>query len=418
MFVDRVKFTYIDSAKDAMGIKIKNENIEFLLPVTFRENCDEKELKKDLLKFLASLEYSSVHNNGNISEGGSSDKSQNWPVASFLWIINDYLENGIYYNREKNYANDNKGRIVWKRTLKRSPILSGGNIIYSDFVTSRMTSVENEISQIYRICLKIAVDCVGWAFNFNFPVEINRKKSRQEMLHLLKREYASTFDDVKKLRFKHMIAILKNIDDDSMTSSKYIYTINNYYYVFETMVDKLFKGITGSVKKKFNPKGSWFLNGMELMDSSPMRPDTIYMRSNNDVFILDAKMYRYGATCDVRDLPTTASIQKQVTYGNHIFNNILNQDGNVNNAFILPFDKEIRHFPNEKYMQKYLDGNLVYIGYAIPGWLYKEDRTYNKVHTFMIDFMYLMRNHNIETSKYIDKVCEVIDSVNDENESC
>ena len=51
-------------------------------------------------------------------------------------------------------------------------------------------------------------------------------------------------------------------------------------------------------------------------------------------------MYQYGATGNFKDLPETSSIQKQVTYGDHVYNNINKSQGSVYNAFILPYNKE------------------------------------------------------------------------------
>lgn len=61
----------------------------------------------------------------------SNDKVENkfsingqFALMSYLWIINDYLTNGIYVNREKTLKINQKGKINWKRTLNRQPIIS------------------------------------------------------------------------------------------------------------------------------------------------------------------------------------------------------------------------------------------------------------------------------------------------------
>ena len=77
--------------------------------------------------------------------------------------------------------------------------------------------------------------------------------------------------------------------------------------------------------------------------------------------ILDAKMYQYGVTKDVRDLPETQSIQKQITYGDHVFNTLDKSDNpKVRNAFILPYNKKLENFANDLNTLKYNDGNLAY----------------------------------------------------------
>ena len=83
-----------------------------------------------------------------------------------------------------------------------------------------------------------------------------------------------------------------------MVSNEYTYGIENYYYVFETMVDKLFDGIKESEKKKYNPNGYWQLNNQKPGLASSLRPDTILKR-DGATYILDAKMYQYGVTQEI-----------------------------------------------------------------------------------------------------------------------
>lgn len=405
----------VEKSNDPMGIQINKDKIVFLLPKAYQISKDENTLKKDLLRFVRSLslantkEYMQVVQNKNESEGVA------WSVDSFLWIIRDFLENGVYFNREKQFSNTVKGKIDWKRTLKTVPILSDGNLIYDHPVTSKMMSTEDIVSQIYKVCLKISVDCVGWAFNYKIPVEVNRTKNITEMCYIVKKELNSTFDDIKKMRYKHMLAILKGVDDKNLESSKYTYTITNYYYVFETMVDMLLDGIKGDEKQKYNPKSKWNIKSSVLSmggEPAPLRPDTVYKKDDTNIYIFDSKMYQFGFSGDKKDLPGTDSIQKQVTYGDHIFFNVLGKKGRVNNAFIIPYNKELPFFKNDVNIEKCVDGNLAYIGYAEPTWREFSDEKYNHVHTILIDFNYLLKNYDSRSSEIIEEICKIIDSEN------
>lgn len=403
-----IRINLVEKSTDSMGIKILNNSVMFFVPKMFRVSEDEKLLKKDLLRFVCSLSISKNMEYGEVNSNYNGVGSA-WPVISFLWIIHDYLENGVYYNREKVYSASLNGKIDWKRTLKKVPFISNGNIIYNNPIISKMASTESVLSQIYKKCLKVSVDCLGWAFNYNFPIEINQTKTISEMIYIIKKEYSSTFDDVKKLRFKHMLNILEGINDVQDVKSEYTYMINNYYYVYEKMIDKMFCGLVGKEKKKYNPNASWNLIGKEKKESSNLRPDTIYIKDKKKVFVLDAKLYQYGATGKIDDLPSTSSIQKQVTYGDHIFKNILSSSGAVYNVFILPYNKELEFFENNYDMERYLDGNLTYIGYAEPEWRDFQFEKYNKIHTFMIDYNYLLSNYDKKTNDFIDAICQRID---------
>ena len=251
-----------------------------------------------------------------------------------------------------------------------------------------------------------------WPINCNFKIEVQQIVSTSEMISVVRKELNNTFDDIKRMRFNHMLKILKTTEGNKMISNKYTYGIKNYYYVFETMVDKLFDGIKESEKKKYNPNGYWQLNNQNPKLASSLRPDTILKR-NGATYILDAKMYQYGVTKDVRDLPETQSIQKQITYGDHVFNTLDKSDNpKVRNAFILPYNKKLESFLNDPNTLKYNDGNLAYFGQAYTDWRNAEDpKDYEKVYAFGIDFNYLLENYNRPDYAIIDTLCKRIEEL-------
>lgn len=77
-------------------------------------------------------------------------------------------------------------------------------------------------------------------------------------------------------------------------------------------------------------------------------------------------MYKFGYTHSVKDLPETQSIQKQITYGDYIHHNL--KDKHVRNSFILPYNKELEVFKKDNNLIRYLNDNLVYIGFADVDW--------------------------------------------------
>lgn len=173
------------------------------------------------------------------------------------------------------------------------------------------------------------------------------------------------------------------------------------------MVDMLFDGITGDEKKKYDPNGYWQLNGQNRFLASRLRPDTILKR-NDKTYILDAKMYQYGATHDRSKLPETQSLQKQITYGDFVSNNL--RDKNIRNAFILPYNKCLKSFINDPGAIKYNDSNLVYFGYAYVDWRDDEDfQDYDNIYAFGIDFNYLLNNYKNPDYEIINQFCKVIE---------
>lgn len=395
----------VDKSNDFVGMRIEDGEINIYVPQVFRK---ETNYKRDLLLFLKSISLIGNPDKEKLNKG-SDDTKDFWPINSYLWMIQDYLENGFYYNREKIYTHSFSGKIEWKKTLKQMPIYSDGNIIYDKLVTSKMMASNDLIAQIYKLCLKQSVDKIGWVYNCNFKIEVQQIVSTSEMISVVRKELNNTFDDVKRMRFNHMLKILKTTEGNKMISNKYTYGIKNYYYVFETMVDKLFDGIKESEKKKYNPNGYWQLNNQNPRLASSLRPDTILKR-NGTTYILDAKMYQYGVTHNVNDLPETQSIQKQITYGDHVLNTL--QNTKVRNAFVLPYNKKLDCFVNDPNTLKYNDGNLAYFGQAYTDWRNTEDsKDYEKVYAFGIDFNYLLENYNRPDFTIIDTLCKRIEEL-------
>lgn len=118
---------------------------------------------------------------------------------------------------------------------------------------------------------------------------------------------------------------------------------------------------------------------------------------------------------DVRDLPETQSIQKQITYVDHVFNTLDKSDNpKVRNAFILPYNKKLENFVNDPNTLKYNDGNLAYFGQVYTDWRNAEDpKDYEKVYAFGIDFNYLLENYNRPDYAIIDTLCKRIEELID-----
>lgn len=399
------KINPVTKSNDFVGIRIEDGEINIYVPQVFRK---ESNYKRDLLLFLKSISLAKTLEKEKLDKG-SNNLNSVWPINSYLWIIKDYLENGFYYNREKVYSNSYSGKIEWKKTMKQIPIYSDGNIIYDKLVTSKMAASNDLIAQIYKLCLKQSIEKIGWVYNYNLKVDVQQIVSTSEMVATVRKEISNTFDDIKRMRFNHMLKILKTTEGNKTVSNEYTYGIENYYYVFETMVDKLFDGIEKSEKKKYNPNGYWQLNNQKPGLASSLRPDTI-LKKDGATYILDAKMYQYGVTKDVRDLPETQSIQKQITYGDYAYHQL--NENKVRNAFILPYNKKLKGFVEDTNILKYNDGNLAYFGQAYTDWRNTEDKKdYENVYAFGIDFNYLLKNYNKPDYIIIDSLCSKIEEL-------
>lgn len=414
---NNLRINYVDNSNDEMGIDINEKCISLYLPRSFRVENNEKENNRNYLLFLRSLSLTDSRNSDNYKVGNHMANSI-WPFDAYVFIIKDFLENGYYFNRDKQYS-INSGKIEWRKTLKKVPIYSNGNFIYNELVTSKMHPTNDVITEIYKICLKDSLDKIGWLFNnINIGFDIKERLSRKEMVSIVNKELNNTFDDVKRTRFINMLKILNDGDSLNLLSKEYKLKVNNYYYIYEQMVDKFFNGLKDT--KEYNPNGSWSLinddGSYRKEDATSLRPDTILVKDDY-TYILDAKMYKYGFTHKTSDLPSSQSIQKQLTYGDYV-NKFKNKK--ARNAFILPYNK-ITDFNNDyDYLDK--DKNLAYIGYAEGKWRNEEQvkgeqenkeqaKDHDKIYTFLIDFNYLLNNYNKKENKEINSLCDKIEDL-------
>lgn len=370
-----------------VGLKIRNGKVDFYYPESY--DLDETSLetaKDDLLAILFTISIAKTHSNSNLKIESSFSNNQALPMLSFLWIINDYFKNGFYINREKIIKKNQRGRVDWKRTLNGQPLISKGNVIYKDLVVEVKNDLDNLIVEIHKFCVKKSLDVLGWLFRVNGTSFIRAlpfdKGLKNIYIHALKRELNQTFDDLKKLRLSHMLSIVEGLSD-KQDAHELVYGVDSYNYVFERMINSIFGNRDAN---KFNPSADWYLKHLEYekFPSSDLRPDTILVRGDT-AYVLDAKFYRYGYTADKGDLPETASIQKQITYGDFIKNNLGDEIKKIRNAFILPYNKN-----NNKLR---LNNIIEYIGYSKTDYR-KGLEDHEIIHAFLIDLKYAVTTWN------------------------
>lgn len=367
-----------------VGIKIRNDIVHIYYPESYR--ISDENFSHDVLDLLKTISIAKTNSNDRGKIESSLSKNDSFALVSYLWIINDFLYNGIYTNREKVYKLNQTGRIDWKRTLKNQPIISKSNVIYKDITVEVSNKMDNLIVEIHKFCVNKCLEYIGWLYNLKSTIVYAKpinETLKKLYINTVKKELDNTFDDNKKLRFNHMLKVLSGVDMESK-NDEFIYGVDSYYYIFERMVDSIFSSRDDI--KEFNPRANWFLkkNNYKKIKSSNLRPDTILI-DKDILYILDSKFYRFGFTCDEKDLPETTSIQKQITYGEYIEK--LKYEGikDIRNAFILPYDKLNNKFGYSNILE--------YIGYATSEWK-DNDKNHEVIHAFLIDLSHVIKTYN------------------------
>ena len=217
---------------------------------------------------------------------------------------------------------------------------------------------------------------------------------------MLKEKISNTFNDRNRMLFRHMLAIV-DFEGDKDSDKNYRYGTYRFEYVWEKMIDKVF-GVEN--KADYFPKTTWYVNE-ERYDNASLEPDTIMLCGSN-VYILDAKNYKYGVTGKAWDLPESTSINKQITYGEYVANGekFKKKHGNnmkVYNAFLMPFDSLRSKYANNSEMIK--------VGKAVSNWK-DNSEDYKNIQGILIDVKTLMNINVRQEMKEIEKLAELIES--------
>lgn len=394
-----------DTKDNFVGVKYNNGNIKIIFPLGYRIPIDEKEKVESIKMLFKTIKLThqkrlDFEDSGNYSEGANG-----LPIDSFQWIVNDYLDNGIYIDIEKVYSQDSKGKISWKKTFKTKFLVNKKSLVYLNPVVEKNSNIKNIISEIHAYCIDKSTSILWFMYNKISKVSNIKKPNLKYYLNIINSEIMSSFDDRKKLLLYHMKRIIQSEIDNNGKRDIRDYGIRHYEYVWEFMINELYG--TEDVKKYY-PDATYHINGIPSFDASKLRPDTIFKDTLNNFYIIDSKYYRAGSIARSRTslkdiLPNTDSIQKQITYGDFILKNY-KKDENINdiyNAFAIPFNKENNSLE--------LENEIENIGFAVCNWkdINISTEKYLKIQIIFIDTRYLIEsyfNKNCDKELLIEKI--------------
>lgn len=383
-----------------VGIKCDDGDISINFPLGFSISDDDKGLKKDIMLLLSVLTKNTEHKKSEMLGEGRSFDEVTFPIQAFMAIISDYYDRGYYKEQEVEYTVAKKGKINWNRTIKtQKPYVQETDVFYLDFVTKKHTVNETElITLIHEYCVYDSFEKIGWLFSKGVPQKPRIKGNRKLFVATIKAKLATTFNDKNKALFRNMLAII-DYQGDKGAKKNYKYGTYRFEYIWESMIDKVF-GIEN--KNDYFPNTTWTING-KVYDNPSLEPDTI-MIHNDNIYVLDAKYYKYGSTKKPSDLPKSSSINKQITYGEYIaeevkFKDIHGPNMKVYNAFVMPFNAL------EDSAEK-----IAYIGEATSSW---KDNTkeYERVQGILIDVKYVMSINMQQNEQEISKLATFIESI-------
>ena len=192
-----------------IGFKIKQDTIDFYFPVAYKYDETSESIREDIIEILRTIYITKTNYNSSFLID-SDIKEEQLPILSYIWIINDYLKNGISKTSSTECKTNQKGKINWKKTIENKPLFTKSGMFYKNIYVDKKTYSDYEITNIHKYCLKISLDFIGWLYNIkSYELETFNFSNIKIYEIKLEKELTKTFDDLKKTRLLHMLNIVR-----------------------------------------------------------------------------------------------------------------------------------------------------------------------------------------------------------------
>jgi hypothetical protein len=395
----------IEGGVPFVGLIVRKNQISFYYPEEYRwtlpltiildpAKSDYKSkitsVKAEMLPILHSIGLAPSQSfSSELIEKKTRTDQKNDPLISYVYLIQDYLRHGERKG-SKIVTQANKGhRVNWVKTGKQTPLLIDDAFVYPTIYYFDNIRIDTLLTSLYLSCVKLSARLLGWLYGLNSqsidasPLEIDKKNY---YIDAIRSALQKTYQDDRRIRLNHMLQVISSLGDLLSERSLISYGTCFYNVVYEKMIDQYFGGLKDITM--FYPKGYWMLtNKSNPQESTSLRPDTIVKVNDKELLIIDAKYYSFPS------LPSTQSIEKQITYLKHANTLPMCQGAKIYNVFILP-----RNITSGK--------TIEYLGYAYSDW-YKDTRE-NRIYSFYLDLKTLIENYHSPQDSPIDEIKNVV----------
>ena len=316
-----VRYFVNESAEYNVGLEVKigeKKNIlEVHLPIGYsKEEISNQDIKR-ILKLIAKQENRDIEK----------QKRQNmFPILIAEKIIQNFLQYGLYKEKEEVVDLHSKGKINWKKTINYKQPFLNNKVIYANIFKKHTNYfIEGQVQEIQKWCLSYISKVVGIFFSFKYP-NVNLNYGKKQMISILENALSQTNQDEQLETLKLLKDFIKQVNFLEVEENHTGIKSHRFEYVWQDLIDTI--GIED--KYKYLPQAQYYnLDGKPFNYSvKPLLPDTIVEGQNGKIYVLDAKYYRIG------HLPDQYNIFKQVRYGEYV--NIVSEKKDIINAFILP----------------------------------------------------------------------------------
>lgn len=402
-----------DEGDSFVGVKADTDDAIIYFPIGYQLPDNDDDLRTDINNLFGVLSAFMKEDRVIETSKFEAPRTVDFPMHAYLKVIRGFLRTGRYYiETDPQYKTDTKGSASWARTVREQKALvqKNGSLIFTNMTVRSVTPNANkQITQIHRYCVYEAFEKMGWLYVPYMPDQPGPHPGIKECIYILTKKLATTHNDSEQELFTAMREMLIYMDEKS-SDKQYFFGTDFFERIWEKMIDKAF-GIED--KDKYFPHTKWLLDYGRDKQKTALIPDSI-MIYGDKVYVIDAKLYRYGWTAAPEHLPKAPDINKQITYGEYIERTRSIPSDKLYNAFIMPFNKKDNLFydlgSNGELIPKITD-NIGNIGEAIGDW--KPDfKNYERIQGIVMDTRYLMYNYIAMPEQEKKALCDCIEKVN------
>lgn len=344
MITKEIKFENANTGQDKIGL-IVDDCTRFVLPLFYMDNknttnSEITNREKEKLKLIVKAWRKYQRKPENTVSASGDDKTEYYNFDVAISIVEDFVNNGIYIEFEKNNVYRKDGKIDFAKTIKKcKPLMTDQGSVYLTYISQiKKINDEEVIRSIQKISLNSISKEIGWliGFNIQLPIDIGTTSITKKSLYDLNSARNTSFNTRKLMLIDLLMRYIKNTDKENSSLSTNIFAGTAHSF-WEEMIIKVFGNLTKKeINKNFYVRHSYRVCSSKrvtrVMD--PLMPDAIY-KDDVNISVIDAKYY------SEYNLPSNDDISKQFVY----FAKAMRSFGekfNYNNWFVIPTNNETR----------------------------------------------------------------------------
>ena len=332
-----------------VGAIFTSNNIIYVLPKTLLNEEVNEAFTGELIKlFIAYSKRENLLVEEKEYLGVNSQNDRGSLLSIINYIMEDYIDNGLYIKKKNTKEINGNGDIDWSKTIQRDSMYLNNKKqpVYYEVVSNKKNIHSSLI--ITQIHKKILNKCNEIINRLSLETILNYKVDMFEiddfeiveneyMLEHLQQELDYQYEDKKIELLEILISFIKKINIYGNDLELSLFGTRYFDMVWEKMNSYIFRNQYNDIKQHI-PKPKWYSEtSKKNIERDTLIPDILYLDSyNKELYILDAKYY----TTNFKDEKLNGTIQgigdiiKQLVY-----EDVLSQfykEYSVINAFIIP----------------------------------------------------------------------------------